>query len=52
MQKTHSHKFSKGFGRGEVMEAARGENGFGYDPLFWLPELNVSSAELSKEEKK
>ncbi|EPC5973447.1 non-canonical purine NTP pyrophosphatase, partial [Acinetobacter baumannii] len=29
----------------------RGENGFGYDPLFWLPELQVSSAELSKEEK-
>ena len=33
------------------LEQAKGENGFGYDPLFWLPELNVSSAELSKEEK-
>ncbi|MEG2724213.1 MAG: non-canonical purine NTP pyrophosphatase, partial [Acinetobacter sp.] len=32
-------------------EAARGENGFGYDPLFWLPELNLSSAELSKTDK-
>lgn len=37
--------------KGEILEAARGENGFGYDPLFWLPELNVSSAELSKAEK-
>lgn len=41
----------QGIWTGEVMEAARGENGFGYDPLFWLPELNVSSAELSKEQK-
>lgn len=41
----------QGIWSGEVMEAARGENGFGYDPLFWLPELNISSAELSKEEK-
>lgn len=41
----------QGIWKGEVMDAARGENGFGYDPLFWLPELNVSSAELSKEEK-
>ena len=36
---------------GEVLEQARGENGFGYDPLFWLPELNISSAEMSKEDK-
>lgn len=41
----------QGIWTGEVLEQARGENGFGYDPLFWLPELNISSAELSKEEK-
>ena len=41
----------QGIWTGEILEAARGGNGFGYDPLFWLPELNVSSAELSKEEK-
>ena len=41
----------QGIWKGEILEAARGENGFGYDPLFWLPELNLSSAELSKEEK-
>ncbi|WAU73981.1 RdgB/HAM1 family non-canonical purine NTP pyrophosphatase [Acinetobacter sp. TR11] len=41
----------QGIWKGEILEAARGENGFGYDPLFWLPELNVSSAELSKADK-
>ena len=41
----------QGIWTGEILEAARGENGFGYDPLFWLPELGISSAEMSKEEK-
>ena len=41
----------QGIWQGEVLEEARGENGFGYDPLFWLPELSISSAEMSKEEK-
>ena len=41
----------QGIWKGEVLEQARGENGFGYDPLFWLPELNISSAEMSKDEK-
>ena len=41
----------QGIWKGDVLEQARGENGFGYDPLFWLSELNISSAELSKEEK-
>lgn len=41
----------QGIWTGEILEQARGENGFGYDPLFWLPELNISSAELSKEQK-
>lgn len=29
----------------------RGENGFGYDPIFYLPERGVSTAELPHEEK-
>lgn len=29
----------------------RGENGFGYDPIFYLPERGVSTAELPPEEK-
>lgn len=41
----------QGTWQGEILEAAQGEHGFGYDPLFWLPELNCSSAELSKAEK-
>lgn len=41
----------QGTWQGEILEAARGEHGFGYDPLFWLPELHCSSAELSKAEK-
>ncbi|NCU22626.1 RdgB/HAM1 family non-canonical purine NTP pyrophosphatase [Acinetobacter haemolyticus] len=41
----------QGIWKGEILATARGENGFGYDPLFWLPELNLSSAELSKTDK-
>jgi len=31
---------------GEILQAPRGEGGFGYDPLFWLPELGQTAAEL------
>ena len=41
----------QGVWQGEILEAARGENGFGYDPLFWVSERNCSSAELNKEQK-
>jgi XTP/dITP diphosphohydrolase len=34
---------------GFILEKERGEHGFGYDPLFWLPERNCSSAELPAE---
>jgi XTP/dITP diphosphohydrolase len=36
---------------GEILEAPRGEGGFGYDPLFLIPELGRSGAELSPAEK-
>ena len=36
---------------GTILFSARGENGFGYDPLFWVPTHQCSSAELDKEEK-
>lgn len=36
---------------GRMLEASRGEGGFGYDPLFWVPEKQCASAELNKEVK-
>lgn len=36
---------------GILLEEGRGENGFGYDPLFFLPEFGKTMAELSPEEK-
>lgn len=30
---------------------AKGENGFGYDPIFWLPEFDKIMAELTIDEK-
>ena len=36
---------------GRIGYEERGENGFGYDPIFYLPEYGCSSAEISMEEK-
>ena len=41
----------EGLWHGRILQAASGEHGFGYDPLFWVPERNVSSAELSPADK-
>jgi XTP/dITP diphosphohydrolase len=38
---------AEGRWHGEVLSAARGAGGFGYDPLFNLPELGATAAELS-----
>ena len=37
---------------GELLEGPRGLGGFGYDPLFYLPSLGKTFAELSLEEKR
>lgn len=37
--------------RGAIAFSPRGQNGFGYDPLFLLPSLGRTSAELAPEEK-
>jgi XTP/dITP diphosphohydrolase len=37
---------AEGFWSGRILTVARGENGFGYDPLFYLPSHGCSSAEL------
>ena len=36
---------------GRIGYEIRGENGFGYDPIFFLPEYGCTSAEISPEEK-
>ena len=36
---------------GEISATARGANGFGYDPHFWLPSMGKSAAELAPAEK-
>ena len=37
---------AEGRWHGEMLEAPRGANGFGYDPYFFLPALNATAAEL------
>jgi len=32
--------------QGEILPAARGQHGFGYDPLLWIPALGATVAEL------
>ena len=36
---------------GRIGYEERGENGFGYDPIFYLPDMSRSTAELAREEK-
>ena len=42
---------AEGEWHGEIAHEERGAGGFGYDPLFWLPELGKMSAELEREQK-
>lgn len=42
---------SHGIWRGEILTELKGESGFGYDPVFWLSDLNLTAAQLSKKEK-
>ena len=41
----------EGLWHGRILLQASGEHGFGYDPLFWVPERGCSSADLSPAEK-
>jgi XTP/dITP diphosphohydrolase len=36
---------------GFIAHEPRGVNGFGFDPVFWLPQHNQTMAELSPDEK-
>ncbi len=41
----------RGTAEGIILDAPRGQNGFGYDPLFYFPQIGKTFAELSAEEK-
>ncbi len=41
----------QGTWEGRILRAPRGDNGFGYDPLFFIPALNCCSAELPASDK-
>jgi len=41
----------QGTWEGRITTAPQGENGFGYDPVFYVPSHDCTSAELSAEEK-
>ena len=42
---------AQGVWEGVIAKTLQGESGFGYDPLFYLPDLGKTAAELSPEEK-
>ena len=41
----------RGEAEGILLDAPRGSNGFGYDPLFYFPQIKKTFAELTAEEK-
>jgi XTP/dITP diphosphohydrolase len=41
----------RGTAEGIIIEAPRGNNGFGYDPLFYFPQIGKTFAELSAQQK-
>jgi XTP/dITP diphosphohydrolase len=45
------HRTVEGVIEGVIADAPRGENGFGYDPIFCVPELGKTTAELPPEQK-
>lgn len=42
---------AEGEWQGEIFHEERGEGGFGYDPLFWLPQSGKTAAELTHDDK-
>ncbi|WP_339844066.1 RdgB/HAM1 family non-canonical purine NTP pyrophosphatase [uncultured Halopseudomonas sp.] len=41
----------EGIWHGRILHEPQGSQGFGYDPLFWVPEMSCASAELSPADK-
>ncbi len=44
-------QFAEGNCYGEIIPEERGTGGFGYDPIFFIPNMNCTMAELSMDEK-
>ena len=47
----HTLATFRGIAEGVILDAPRGANGFGYDPLFYFPQIDKTFAELTAEEK-
>lgn len=43
---------TEGICKGEILTQIKGENGFGYDPIFFVPEFNQTFAQMSPELKR
>ena len=48
-KKDGNYKYYEGKWHGQIIDKGHGENGFGYDPIFWSPELKMTAAELPAE---
>ncbi len=44
-------RFFEGRVEGTILQEPQGDGGFGYDPLFWLPDFNCTMAEIPLDEK-
>jgi XTP/dITP diphosphohydrolase len=44
-----SYDYFEGKWRGQIIDEPRGSNGFGYDPIFMVPDLKMTAAELPAE---
>jgi XTP/dITP diphosphohydrolase len=42
---------AQGIWEGRILTQPQGDNGFGYDPIFWVPEQECAAAALSAEQK-
>jgi XTP/dITP diphosphohydrolase len=43
---------TEGICQGEILTQPKGEGGFGYDPIFWVPEVGQTFAEMSPQLKR
>lgn len=51
IDKNNEVHYYKGVNEGQIAQAPAGEKGFGYDPIFLIPEYNKTEAELGEEYK-